>query len=566
MGCMNERKGQIRCLHCGYEEGENATSPLYLPPRSELSGRYIVGKVLGHGGFGITYLAFDKLKHEKVAIKEYFPNQVVSRSEGQPEVVVINKELFFSGREKFLDEAVALERFRHHPGIVTVYNFFHDHKTAYMVMEYLEGDPLSTYLAKRNGKVSSDHALELLSNIFIALSEMHKSSFLHRDIKPSNIFVRKNSYEAILIDFGATRQFVGQETMSFSAIVTPGFAPFEQYYKDGEQNSWTDVYALGATLYFMLSGEIPPESISRLSQDRYIPLVQKNISVPTHVDTAINKALAVESSERFATVESFLLALQGQSLIKKDIDIGETEIAAPQAMQTKAICPSCKTANFVINAQAIKSTICYHCGTPLDRSDTPGKPGKSMRKRGLIALAALGLILAGSGYLMLGGKADVANHEKIEQTAMIVSEPVEQPSSTMDQQTAMTQVQVQASQSPPVPVTSQPVQPNTPIDTSPKPQSPQQTAEQVTKQWETDVRGIRLAGSGVKAGESLSYSGGTAAGYADGSGTLSYFRGGVLQRQLRATWIKGFLVEGTTATMIYPDRQVPGRIVNGAFQ
>lgn len=345
MGCMKEKTENARCPYCGYVEGTAPAAPFFLPPNTVLNGRYIIGRVLGHGGFGITYLAWDKLEDKKTAIKEYFPEGIVARMPGFPTVSVYSGakgDFFRTGLEKFLDEAKALRPFREHPGVVSVYDFFHANNTAYMVMEYLEGQTLSEHLAKYGGKIGLRPAMELLASIFDALEEVHATGMLHRDIKPDNILVVNGGKQTVLIDFGAARQFVGQRSRNLSALVTDGYSPFEQYQEDGEQGVWTDVYALGATLYRVFSGERPPQSTSRIVQDKLVPLTAKVDGMPKKAALAVNKAMAINPKDRFQSMADFRRAL----------------LAAEEVV---VYCPQCGLANTLSEGQSVKNTVCNGC-------------------------------------------------------------------------------------------------------------------------------------------------------------------------------------------------------------
>lgn len=256
------------CTRCGYNPAVTANDPTMLQPGNVLLGKYIVGRIMGKGGFGVTYLAYDVSANRKVAIKEFFPYGVALRTTGTTTVSVAsmdNAEAFKLGAEKFYNEAKLVSKFNGNPNIVGVYEFFYENDTVYFVMEYLKGCTLKEYIQK-NGPLSAGQALFVTQNVANALMAAHSSNVLHRDISPDNIIICDNG-DVKLIDFGAARQVVAEHSQSFSVILKPGFAPLEQYQKKGNQGPWTDIYSLGATAYYSLTEDIPEDPMSRLDDD-----------------------------------------------------------------------------------------------------------------------------------------------------------------------------------------------------------------------------------------------------------------------------------------------------------
>jgi serine/threonine protein kinase/HAMP domain-containing protein len=237
-----------------------AASPLALAPGFELF-EYRIDAVLGQGGFGITYLATDVHLNAPVAIKEYLPADYAQRSTDKsvsprwPH----DRELYQGGLDSFLVEARTLASFRH-PNIVRVARFFEANRTAYMVLEYERGQPLKQWWPGHKEMREAD-LLSLIQPLLDGLAAVHGAGYLHRDIKPDNIYVRKEDGSLVLLDFGAARLAAGGERAA-TEVVTPGYAPLEQY-EDGEQGPWTDLYALGATLYWMIGGAKPQAAPAR---------------------------------------------------------------------------------------------------------------------------------------------------------------------------------------------------------------------------------------------------------------------------------------------------------------
>ena len=246
----------------------SSTAPQYpnALPIGTMLMEYRVESVLGVGGFGITYLARDTQLEKQVAIKEYFPSAAVSRlPDGAVTIAGPNVAVeFASGLERFLKEARTLAGFSH-PHIVRVNRYFRANETGYMVMDYEDGESLKTWL-QRQPSPPADVLKGLLAPLLDGIDKVHSNGFLHRDIKPDNIFVRKRG-DPVLIDFGSARQAIAGTTHTLTTLVTPGYAPFEQYAAGSEQGPWTDIYALGAVLFFAVTGRNPPDAIARMKGD-----------------------------------------------------------------------------------------------------------------------------------------------------------------------------------------------------------------------------------------------------------------------------------------------------------
>ncbi len=270
---------------------------------------YRIEKVLGGGGFGITYLAHDINLQLPVAIKEYFPADLAVRSSDHSVGMrsADSAAQFEWGLERFIDEARTLASFRH-PNIVRVLRYFKEHGTAYIVMEYESGDPLKHWLSQHPG-LNQKSLLQLVFPLLDGLETVHKLNFLHRDIKPDNIYMRADG-TPVLLDFGAARRVTGDQDMT--NIVSPGFAPFEQYHSKGNQGPWTDLYSLGAVMYWMTTGRKPMEAASRVRADD-MPPARGNASTQAYGDAllrAIDWALTPDEKLRPQNVAAFRKVLQ----------------------------------------------------------------------------------------------------------------------------------------------------------------------------------------------------------------------------------------------------------------
>ena len=276
----------------------------------------MVGKVLGIGGFGITYLGYDMTLEIEVAIKEYMPSGLVTRHADRYNVTLTTKETdqYTSGMERFLEEARILAKLQNTPNIVSVQNYFKENNTAYFVMEFVDGVSLKSYLASQGGKIPYEQALTILLPVMQALTRVHAMNLTHRDISPDNISITSKG-ESKLLDFGAAR-FSSGDDKSVSVILKHGYAPEEQYSSRGNQGPWTDVYAMGATMYRCITGELPPDSISRIHNDTLKKPSELGVQLPVAAEKAIMKALSIKAEDRFQTMDTFEDALMGKKAAK----------------------------------------------------------------------------------------------------------------------------------------------------------------------------------------------------------------------------------------------------------
>jgi class 3 adenylate cyclase len=281
--------------------GDNAQFPNALPIGSMLM-EYRLESVLGVGGFGITYLASDTLLEKQVAIKEYFPGSAVSRGKDMT-VTLAGPDMraeYEMGLDRFLKEARTLAGFSH-PHIVRVNRYFKEHGTGYMVMDYEDGESLKAWL-KRSPQPPADVLKGLLAPLLDGLEKVHATGFLHRDIKPDNIFVRKRG-DPVLIDFGSARQALSGTTHTLTTLVTPGYAPFEQYATGSVQGPWTDLYAMGGVMFYAATGSNPPDAIARMRGDSLSTLIAPAVArYGEDFVAAIEWAMALEEKKRPQTV------------------------------------------------------------------------------------------------------------------------------------------------------------------------------------------------------------------------------------------------------------------------
>ena len=310
---------------------------------------YRIEKVLGVGGFGLTYLALDANLNLRVALKEFLPDDVATR--GADHSIgprsADSAESFGWGKQRFLDESRTLASFRH-PNIVRVMRFFEGNGTAYMVMEFVEGAALTDWIKTRR-PLSEALATSLIAPLLDGLQVVHKSGYLHRDIKPGNIYIREDG-TPVLIDFGSARQ----QASELTAIVSPGYAPFEQYQTQGNQGPWSDLYALGGVLYWLVTGQRPHEAVARIRADTMPSALQtgdRNLYRPAFL-AAIDWALAPTEEQRPQSVAEWREALFGGSPATSAL-LDKTQVL-PKATTRPAFDPSL--------LQKLESELAQHLG------------------------------------------------------------------------------------------------------------------------------------------------------------------------------------------------------------
>ena len=306
---------------------------------TRLIGRYTIEKVLGQGGFGITYLGIDELHEKKVAIKEFFPQGIVTRNIEYEDAVTVTfvgeKDNYNKGKEKFLKEARIMARFSKDEGIVKAQDFFEINNTAYIVMEYLEGITLKQYL-RENERIEPEELLELFVPLIESLDEIHSQGLIHRDISPDNIMVLLGG-KIKLMDFGAARDYTDFGEKSLSLILKPGYAPPEQYQTHGVQGPWTDIYALCATMYKCLTGENPPDAIERVMDDNLKEISEFGIPVSKQMEETIIKGMSISARNRYQNIEEFcedLYALSEETLTLEEVESKVEETLIEEDMKT----------------------------------------------------------------------------------------------------------------------------------------------------------------------------------------------------------------------------------------
>lgn len=315
MGCMEVLDGVYKvCPKCGFSIETYHQPPNTMSPYEILDGKYLVGRVIGVGGFGITYIGWDFYQGRRVCIKEYFPKNVAVRVAGtvpysntasySVEVYTVNnvahaQQIYMGGLKSYVTEAENLSKFYMMPGIVSVRDFFYGNKTAYIVMEYIDGMDMRQFAKACGGTIEANYLFHMLKDVIKALYAVHNEGMVHRDISPDNIMVNRQ-YQAKVIDFGAAKYYyMGQE---YAVLLKHGFAPAEQYDRHGVQGPWTDVYSLCATIYYLLSRVRLQRSYERLTEDRVVPLSGLGLKIPPHQEKAVMKGLSVQPPDRYPSM------------------------------------------------------------------------------------------------------------------------------------------------------------------------------------------------------------------------------------------------------------------------
>lgn len=318
--CFSEYEEELGlCPYCGHIPGEESPEVYCLAPGTVLADRYIVGKKLGMGGFGIIYKAWDRKLETVMAIKEYFPSGLVNRLPHTSELILVghkHEQDFRYGKKRFIEEARNLARFNSHPNIVNVFEYFEANNTAYFVMEFLDGKTIGDVVKEQNClPLPCDQCVDIAVALCSALRAIHNVGILHRDISPNNIMLC-NDGKVKLFDFGAARFVSGIESLEIEFKI--GFAPPEQYNKVDKQGPFTDIYALGATLYYALTGEVPEESTDRKKEDTLAAPEEVNPRIPHHISETIMRAMAVEPQYRFHDVDEFEKYLLQEKRIRSE--------------------------------------------------------------------------------------------------------------------------------------------------------------------------------------------------------------------------------------------------------
>ncbi len=328
--CMKQTDGALFCPRCGHDiNDKSAAAPYHLLPGTVLAERYLVGRYIGEGGFGITYIGLDTTLSKRVAIKEFYPSGAANRTNEVSDGVIITqgKEEFFSkGVERFMLEAKNVAAFSDEDGIVDVLDYFQANNTAYIVMEYLDGENLREYV-NNHGLFKSDELINLMYPVMKSLKAMHKAGVIHRDISPDNIMYTKNG-KLKLMDFGSARYYTNEERQ-LSVVLKQGYAPEEQYRKNGKQGPYTDVYALCATIYNCITGVIPEDSLDREINDTLKAPSKLGVKISQTHEHALMHGLALFADDRCRDMDALINEFQTTRNIYSTMDANQLKNSRP---------------------------------------------------------------------------------------------------------------------------------------------------------------------------------------------------------------------------------------------
>ena len=341
LGCMEDFRG-YPCPKCGYDPEKTKNAEYALMPGTILAGKYLVGKVLGQGGFGITYIGWDIALERKVAIKEYYPSGQVSRSPGTRNLTWYTTEAAEQARrdgtQMFLKEARKMSKVDGIPGVVRVLDLFQENGTAYIVMEFIEGVTLKAKL-QQTGPLPWEQVREIFLPAIQTMAQVHKAGLVHRDLSPDNIMLLPDGSVKIL-DLGAAKDLSLNSGASSMQVAKSGFSPLEQYTQRGGSGPWTDVYSMAATIYYTLTGKLPPNAIDRLETDTLswdFPALNR---LPAQAREALKKALAVQAKDRTQTMEALekgLFESKPEALSQVKTESTTNDNATPKKKNRKTV-------------------------------------------------------------------------------------------------------------------------------------------------------------------------------------------------------------------------------------
>ena len=416
--CMNSlQNNEDTCPSCNFNVAGYEEKSTCLKPFTVLQGKYMIGRVIGVGGFGITYIGWDLNLQTYIAIKEYYPESIASRdtSGGETVTQVIanssKKDIYDKGLKRYVEEAQNLSKFYRLQGIVSVKDFFYENGTGYIVMEYINGINLKEYLNNAGGKLDEATVLKLMKPVLESLYQIHNSGLVHRDISPDNIMVDDHG-QIKLIDFGSARGQSAETDKTYTVILKHGYAPSEQYYAKGNQGPWTDIYSLCATMYKMLTGQIPPNSIERMENDEYVAPSACGIAISPRTEAVLKKGLAVKVNDRYQNIGELLGDLYGATPVE-NIGAG-VPMASPAGYQGQ-------------NTVAPQS---MHLSMQPQMNTAPAQKTSEKKTLFIVLGIAAVAIIAAILILVLGGNKDDDKDDKKDDKTTTEATDTEEPGDT----------------------------------------------------------------------------------------------------------------------------------------
>ena len=389
-GCMGRWEDTEKpCPRCGFSWETAPAGGRELPIFTILAGRYLLGKRIGVGGFGITYLAMDLAEERVTAIKEFFPASLASR-EGLEVAALPGEEgrYFREALRSFRKEADLLSRFADVPGIVSYRDYVTENGTAYLVMDYIEGTNLRRYMRETGKTFTQEEALGLMRPILLAVDAMHQKNVLHRDISPENLILKPDG-TLTLIDFGAAREFSLDEEENLTVILKHGYAPEEQYHSGSRQGPWTDLYACCAVLYQMVSGIQPQDAAARARKDDLLTLDEiEGVQVTERFARIIEKGMTIHATERYASIQALMAELYGKQEEQKTekVNVKDDSRTAASEVQSEEEIPKAKPSELKEEKQNAEKK--YTCISSQDVAEVRTKAWKRNGKRQCFLIAA----------------------------------------------------------------------------------------------------------------------------------------------------------------------------------
>ena len=414
-GCMKMKTQSPVCEHCGFDE-RTLNLNHQLPIGAVLSQQYVLGRVLGQGGFGITYIGWDRTLDMPVAIKEYFPNGIVYRNIGMGLNVQSyaegEDEVFRKHRNRFIREARSLAKLSVIPEVVQVKNFFEENNTAYIVMEYVDGITLKNYIKLMGRPLTVTETLQIMDPILRGMAQVHEMGMIHRDISPDNIMLQAEGGVKI-IDFGTVRVLNDMQlSKSTESVLKPGYAPMEQYNTSGNIGSWTDVYALCATIHYCLSGVIPADAPSRLENGEKLTALENIPSIPKQFIRVLEKGMRIRYSERTQNVAELYNNLYAAH---KGTFVDDSPVEKPYT-----------------NTGTVPGN---NTGT-VKNGNTNGAAGKTDNSKSGKALAVVGVVAALMAFVVAGGLLFTQKKSEPKPTEPVVQVTVPRETEAVPQQPA----------------------------------------------------------------------------------------------------------------------------------
>ncbi len=417
--CMQAlQNGEDVCPFCNFEISQYEEMSNCLRPFTILQNKYMIGRVIGVGGFGITYIGWDLNLQTYIAIKEYFPESIASRDTSvalestQVQSNDSKREVYDKGLKRYVEEAQNLSKFYQLQGIVSVKDFFYENSTGYIVMEYINGINLKEYLKNSGGKLDEATVLALMKPVLESLYQIHNAGMVHRDISPDNIMVDKDN-KIKLIDFGSARGQSAESEKTYTVILKHGYAPPEQYYAKGNQGPWTDIYSLCATMYRMLTGQNPPNSVERMETDDYVNPSSYGVQVSPRTEEVLRRGLAVKVNDRYQNIGQMLADLYGNQPLtpmqpatpNATVAPGGASTAAPmQPVSPMQPVTPMNNATPIMGAGAMTQQSMHLNMQPA----APAAPASNKKKTtGIIVIAVVAvLLIVGLAFIIFGGKDD----------------------------------------------------------------------------------------------------------------------------------------------------------------